>query len=189
MVLYTPEGRCKSHILNSRLTVLVPQVAATAAANVGWLEEAAGLIRQSLALNERYPRSLLVLGHIEIMRGLPKEALAPLQLALAIDSNYARAHYELAMALNHLGNRTGARTHMDVAAELQPNEYSQAAADLGIKFWQQKSQNSPSSSNSPLPTSRIGASGNHGGSASAEKESRGKAPTGRRRRRRTRAAQ
>jgi len=155
-------------------------VAATAAANVGQLDEAAGLITHSLALNQQYARSFLVLGHIEIMRGRPEHALAPLESALALDANFARVHYELAMALSNLGNRTGARTHMDVAAELQPSEYAQAAADLGVKSWQQvtqqKAQKVPSAT-SPLPTS------SHSGSG--EKEAAGGKATGRRRRRRT----
>ena len=160
---------------------------ATAALSLGLLDEAEQLINDALAMNQLYPRSFLVLGHIKILRNRPEDALAPLQEALRLDSNYARAHYELAFALNRLGNKTGARTHMDVAAELQPGNYAKAAAELGIRSWAQKATDSVATQQQPTGGVATGVA--FGASDSDSHNPRNTAPQGRRRRKRGAALQ
>ena len=58
-------------------------------------------------------------------QSMVKAAVEVLKGALTLEPNLASAHYELATALQRLGDLPGARPHMELAVEYDAEQYAE----------------------------------------------------------------
>jgi tetratricopeptide (TPR) repeat protein len=98
--------------------------------HLGHLARAEGMYQRILAVDDRHPDALHLLGVIAAQRGCHAEAIEWIGRAIAINANPARYHANLGVSLRAMGRSSEAIQHFRRALELQPT-YAEAHNNLG----------------------------------------------------------
>ncbi len=94
------------------------------------LKQVRSLLDQSLAADPRLPEASYLLGMLDQQEGKWAESIPPLQKAIALKPDFAKAHYRLGLAWSHTGKRELAQ--QEIALE---QKYSkQETDDLNARF-------------------------------------------------------
>lgn len=97
----------------------------------GELPEAIALIKDSLALEPRYPEAYYNLGLALFKAGHYEEAAGDYGKALELKPLYPEAHYNLGLTLADLGRKDGARAEYEEALRIKP-DYAEPHNGLGL---------------------------------------------------------
>jgi tetratricopeptide (TPR) repeat protein len=81
-------------------------------------DEAEQALKQSIWINENFTSPYILLGRVEISKGLPQVAVDFLQRALKMDPNNSSAHYLLGTAFQKLGRKADAEREFALTQSL-----------------------------------------------------------------------